>query len=170
MHYIHTQKYPDYMRDLVLMTATLPLELDFVLPVASHTGNQGSERSSVNVLLAFPDLLRGTPYLSTCRQLLTLTLSSVYLKLTYLLPLINYFVVYRFYRWCINDYVMSAGLLCKWTQNFIVCMYVIGDVIITFMLIYTPFDDGLPYMRIPGWFESTGTGTDGSLEHVRVIR
>jgi len=30
----------------------------------------------------------------------------------------------HFYRSCINDYVMSAGLLCKWIQNFIVCMYV----------------------------------------------
>jgi len=68
--------------------------IDFVRPVASRTGSQGSERSSANVLSAIPDLLRGTRYLSTCRQLLTLTLSSVYLKLTYLLLLINYLIAF----------------------------------------------------------------------------
>jgi len=71
----------------VLLFIFITLITCFQLP---RTGNQGSEQSSVNVLSAIPDLLRGTRYLVTCRQLLTLTLSSVYLKLTYLLPLTNY--------------------------------------------------------------------------------
>ena len=69
---------------------SVPRELDFVRPMASHTGSQESERSLANVLSVIPDLLRGTRYLSTCKQPLTLTLSSVYLKLTYSLLLINY--------------------------------------------------------------------------------
>jgi len=66
----------------------------------------------VNVLSAIPDLLRGTRYLSTCRQLLTLTLSSVYLKLTYLLPLINYLIVFIVHvsmtMQCLLDYCASG--------------------------------------------------------------
>jgi len=36
----------------------------------------------------------------------------------------TYYLFNCFYRLRINDYVMSAGLLCKGTYNFIVCMYV----------------------------------------------
>jgi len=54
MHFIRAQQYPDYMRDLVSMTArpSTVTELDFVRPVASRTGSQGSEQSSVNVFSA----------------------------------------------------------------------------------------------------------------------
>jgi len=80
MHFIHTtRQYPDYMRDLVSITATTATRTG----LRSSSGLSYWKPSSVNVLSAIPNLMRRTRYLSTCRQLLTLALSSVYLK-TYL--------------------------------------------------------------------------------------
>jgi len=108
----------DYMRDLVSMTAT----------TATRTGLRSASGLSYwkpRIRTKFGEYAfsySGTRNLSICRQLLTLTLSSVYLKLIYLSPPINYLIA--FYRLCINDCVMCAGQLCKSSQNCIVCMYV----------------------------------------------
>ena len=57
-----------------------------------HDSNKQINWLIENVLLAFPDLLCGTRSPFTCRQLQTLKSSNAYLKLIYLLPLINYFL------------------------------------------------------------------------------
>jgi len=97
--------------------------MDFVRPVASRTGSQGSELSSMNLLSAIPDLLHGTRYLSTCRQLLTLTLSSVYLKLTYLLQLINFVIAFivlvLMTMWCLLDYCVSGHKSLLYVCNYL---------------------------------------------------
>jgi len=86
-------KNASYISSVCQLDIPLPRELDFVRPVASPTGNQESERSWVNVLSAFPDLMRRTRYLSTCRQLLTLKLSSVYLNLTSIFTTAYYYSI-----------------------------------------------------------------------------
>jgi len=64
---------------------------------AHHIGLQDVSNDAFHshtAVSAIPDLLRGTRYLSTCGQVETVTLLRVYLKLTYLLPLINYLIAF----------------------------------------------------------------------------
>jgi len=90
MHFIHTQQYPDNMRDLVSMTATTATRTGLRSASSlSHWKPRIRTQFGERAFSYFgPATWNSLP--TTCRQLLTLTLSSVCLKLTYLLPLTNY--------------------------------------------------------------------------------
>jgi len=145
----HSRTAVNYMRDLMSMTATTATRTELRSASGLSYRNQGSEHSSVNVLSAIPDLLRGTRYLSTCRQLLTLKLSSVYLKLTYLLPLTNYLIAFIVHltmtMLCLLDYRVSGHERDKILLY--VCMYVFVN----------PFVCNLPLPLLPHSFQSRST-------------
>jgi len=121
MHFIHTQQYPDYMRELMSITATTATRtglrsascLSYWKPrIRTKFGERAFSCSGPVAWNSLPIHLQTTTNTNTFKRLL-----KTYLFTT------AYYLFNRFYRLCINvDYVMSAGLLCKWTYNSNVCI------------------------------------------------
>jgi len=120
-HFIHMQQYPDYMRDLVSMTATtatrtglrLASGLSYWKPrIRTKFDKRAFSYSGSAAWNSQPIHLQTTNNTNTFKRVFkTYHFTTAY-------QLFN-----RFYRSCINDYVMSAGLLCKWKQHYFYCIY-----------------------------------------------
>jgi len=73
---------------------------------------------------------------------------------------------------CINDYVMSAGLLRKWTHNFIVCMYVLNRDKFEMKLKKITLMGhviGVRGLQL-GWILSTTRSSQGKGDHLQILR
>jgi len=98
-----------------------PREAGFIMPVVCPTENKLSTQSSVNEPSVTPDLLLGTHYLPVCNKPPTLIVLSNNSKLIYSREHINHFIILTVLQ---NNYVIYAGLQCKWTLVLLYVLYV----------------------------------------------